>query len=456
MLEKVATAESENRTPIGLKPDAAPDTELPIEAGGTSVAGQDDPTGLCSLISHRFSLTADTPLEVAHKFFSSHDLEFVAVLDGDCVLGLCARRQIGIVMGSRYGFALFSRNPVRDYLAAESLVIRTGDPIHQVLERVSSRRDEDFYDDVLLVDTAGGFLGSIFVRNLVRLQHGLLLKNIQQLETNRHEIERKNGQMEQELILAGRVQQAMLPQSSMETGALRFYHRYLPAGRVSGDFFHVRRISEQVAGAFVCDVMGHGVRSAMITAMMRALVEELQSEAGQPGELLERLNCDLHSILNQNDESMYASAIYMVIDTASHQIRWASAGHPCPLHLCRHDGRVEPLSLPKEKRGKVLGLFEDSIYPTCEAPLQPGDILLLFTDGVYEVFRGKEEFGVDGVMATVRQNLARPVSELLDRILDAARVFGDIQNFEDDVCLLAIETVPDQPKALELRVASWG
>jgi serine phosphatase RsbU (regulator of sigma subunit) len=387
-------------------------------------------------------------LEAAHKFFTLHDLEFVAVLDGESVLGLCARRQIGIVLGSRYGFALFSGEPVREHLTPESLVIRSGDSIHQILERVSSRRDENFYDDVLLVDEAGDFLGSIFVRNLVRLQHGLLLNNIQQLEAKHREIERKNGQMEQELILAGGVQHAMLPPSPMETGALRFHHRYLPAGRVSGDFFHIRRISDRVAGVFVCDVMGHGVRSAMITAMMRALVEELQSEAGQPDELLERLNHDLHAILNQNDESMYASAIYMVIDTARHQIRWASAGHPCPLHL-RRSGGVEPMFLPKEKRGKVLGLFGQPVYHTCEAMVQPGDILLLYTDGVYEVFQGEKEFGLEGFMATVRQNSARPVPELLDRTLDAARAFGTMQNFEDDVCLLAIETSPENPPALE-------
>jgi serine phosphatase RsbU (regulator of sigma subunit) len=445
MLEPVATSESENWKPAGLKHGPAPHSGLRFEAAGISVAGADEPAGLGALVSHRFSLAADTPLEAAHIFFTLHDLEFVAVLDGKRVLGLCARRQIGIVLGSRYGFALFSGTPVREHLTLEALVIRSGDSIHQILERVSSRRDENFYDDVLLVDAAGDFLGSIYVRNLVRLQHGLLLNNIQELETKHREIERKNGQMEQELILAGGVQRAMLPPSPMETSALRFHHRYLPAGRVSGDFLHIRRISNQVAGVFVCDVMGHGVRSAMITAMMRALVEELQSEADQPGELLERLNHDLHTILNQNDESMYASAIYMVINTARHQIRWASAGHPCPLHLRRSDGRVEPMSLPREKRGKVLGLFEQPTYHTCEAMLQSGDILLLYTDGVYEVFQGEKEFGLEGFMAAVRQNSALPVPELLDRTLDTARAFGAMQNFEDDVCLLAIETIPENP-----------
>jgi hypothetical protein len=162
------------------------------------------PTDLRSLVCHQFSLTADTPLEAAQKFFGSRDLEFVAVLEEGRAIGLCARRQIGMALGSRYGFSLFSRSPVRDYLVPQALIIRTTDSIHEVLKSVSSRQDELFYTDVLLIDEDGTFLGSIFVRNLMRLQHSLLLDNLRQLERKQGEIERKNEQMEQELIMAAR------------------------------------------------------------------------------------------------------------------------------------------------------------------------------------------------------------------------------------------------------------
>jgi serine phosphatase RsbU (regulator of sigma subunit) len=393
------------------------------------------------------SLAADTSLEEAQKFFGTHELEFIAVVENGRAIGLCARRQIGIVLGSRYGFSLFSRNPVRDYLAPQALQIRTTDSIHMVLKRLSARRDEFFYDDVLLEDEDGNFVGSIFVRNLVRLQHGLLLDNIGQLERNRIELERKNAQMEQELIMAGKVQQAMLsqicptfpPQSPPEASLLQFHHRYLPAGRVSGDFFYVSRISDHEAGVFICDVMGHGIRSAMITSMLRALVEELQCDADDPGELVARLNDDLFAILRQNDETMYATAIYMIIDTASLKVRWASAGHPNPLLLRGRDS-VELLPLPREKRGKVLGLVAASHYETSETALQPGDKLLLYTDGIYEIFEGEKEFGLNGLIATLRQNLTLPSPQLLDRLLQTARAFSLLSDFEDDVCLLLIET----------------
>ena len=428
---------------LQVKSSGAPSAsvEMPQAAMGTI------PKDLRSLVSHQLSITADTSLEAAQKFFGTHDLEFVAVVDNGRALGLCARRQIGIVLGSRYGFSLFSRNPVRDYLAPQALVIRTTDSIHDVLKRLSTRSDEFFYDDVLLEDEAGTFLGSIFVRNLVRLQHGLLLDNIDQLEQNRAEIAHKNQQMEQELIMAGKVQQAMLsqicpafpPQSPGEASILQFHNRYIPAGKVSGDFFYVSRISDHLAGIFICDVMGHGVRSAMITSMLRALVEELQCNASEPGQLLARLNDDLFAILRQNDETMYATAIYMVIDTANLQVRWASAGHPSPLRLGR-DGSVELLPMPREKRGRVLGLVASSTYETCETTVQPGDRLLLYTDGIYEIFAGEKEFGMNGLTSALRQNLSAPTPQLLDKLLQSARAFSRSENFEDDVCLLAIET----------------
>ena len=422
------------------------------QAGQMGEISHENAADLRSLVSHALSLPADTPLETAQKFFSSQTMDFVAVLDGGRPVGLCARRQVGMVLGSRYGFSLFARNPVRNYLLPDSLVISVADSIHDVLSRVAARKDEYFYDDIVLADATGLYLGCIFVRNLVRLQHGLLLENLRQLERKSCEIERKNAQMEQELNMAGKVQQAMLPQAypafPPESGSsiLRFYHRYLPAGRVSGDFFHVRRISDHLAGVFICDVMGHGVSSAMITAAMRALVEQLQSDASHPGELLEHLNQALFAILRQNDETIYASAAYLVIDTADLEVCWASAGHPCPLLLREIDGSIVPLAMPREKRGKVLGLVESASYQTGETTLEAGDRLLLYTDGIYEVFAGDKEFGMEGFMTALQRHAGHTTPELLDQLIDTARAFGGSQDFEDDVCLLAVDIAPDEAR----------
>jgi sigma-B regulation protein RsbU (phosphoserine phosphatase) len=95
--------------------------------------------------------------------------------------------------------------------------------------------------------------------------------------------------------------------------------------------------------------------------------------------------------------------------------------------------------LPREKRGKVLGLVASSEYGTSEMLLEPGDRLLLYTDGIYEIFAGEKEFGIPGLTSVLRQNLSLPTPQLLNYVLQSARAFAGSDTFEDDVCLLAID-----------------
>jgi serine phosphatase RsbU (regulator of sigma subunit) len=175
------------------------------------------------------------------------------------------------------------------------------------------------------------------------------------LEEKQREINAKNEQMHEELRMAREVQLAMLPQRyptfpadvSAEFSALRFTHRYQPASEVSGDFFSVVRLSDETAGVFICDVMGHGVRSALVTTMLRAMVETLSEEAVDPGRLLTRMNRDLRVILRESESLMFATAYYLVAVATEKCVRDAAAGHPFPLHLRRVPGVVERLGSPK-------------------------------------------------------------------------------------------------------------
>src|SRR6201999_3791802 len=116
---------------------------------------------------------------------------------------------------------------------------------------------------------------------------------------------------------------------------LRFSHRYQPTGAVGGDYFNVIPLSDTEAGVFICDVMGHGVRSALVAAMVRALVEELKPLGGDPGKLLTQLNHDLYSILKHAGSPTLTTAFYLTADTATGQLRFANAGHPKPFLIHR-------------------------------------------------------------------------------------------------------------------------
>ena len=138
-------------------------------------------------------------------------------------------------------------------------------------------------------------------------------------------------------------------------------------------------------GVFICDVTGHGIRAALVTAMIRALAEELKPLARDPGMFLRKLNSDLCSILKSTGSPMLTTAFYLVADWTTGMMRFANAGHPKPLLLRRPAGSVEPLVNATGQSQPALGLFDDPSYQTTETALTPGDFVMLFTDGLYEV-----------------------------------------------------------------------
>jgi phosphoserine phosphatase RsbU/P len=269
-----------------------------------------------------------------------------------------------------------------------------------------------------------------------------------QLARYADELRARNVQMESDFNMAREIQQVFLPQqyptfpraASAEQSALQFHHRYIPAAAVGGDFFNVFPLSNTKAGIFICDVMGHGMRAALVTAILRGLVEQLIPANPDAGKLLAEVNHSLHTILKRTDHPMMSTAYYLVVDAASPEIQLASAGHPSALRLRRKSGTVETLRQLDARHGPALGLFADSVYPTCRSSSEVGDSLLLFTDGLYEANDAlAQEYGQERLLAAVKERLSLPVPQLLDELLSEVQAFTGTKEFQDDVCLLSVE-----------------
>ncbi len=272
-----------------------------------------------------------------------------------------------------------------------------------------------------------------------------------ELSRSREELRGKNLLMEENLRTAREIQLTMLPQqypsfphnAAVEQSAFQFVHRYHPAEGVSGDFFSVSQLSDDEVGVFICDVTGHGVRAALVTAMIRALAEELKPHARDPGLFLRKLNYDLCNILKNTGSPMLTTAFYCVADWRTGLMRFANAGHPKPLLVRRTSSRIEPLANASGRGQPALGLFEDPPYQTSEATLQSGDFVMLFTDGLYEVQGLNEELYSQQRLVMDVQNLIRhPAGILFDELLEAIRNFSVNHEFEDDVCLVGMEFLP--------------
>ena len=269
-----------------------------------------------------------------------------------------------------------------------------------------------------------------------------------ELSRSREELRAKNLIMEENLRMAREIQTSMLPQQypvfpknvPPEQSAFQFVHRYEPAESVSGDFFSVSALSDNEAAMFICDVTGHGVRAALVTAMIRALAEELKPLARDPGMFLRKLNSDLCSILKSTGSPMLTTAFYLVADWTTGVMRFANAGHPKPLLIRRSAGRVEPLVNVTGQSQPALGLFDDPPYQTTEVTLTPGDFVMLFTDGLYEVQGLNEElYSQERMMMDVQSLLSKSNKELFDELLEAIRAFSVSHEFDDDVCIVGME-----------------
>lgn len=257
-----------------------------------------------------------------------------------------------------------------------------------------------------------------------------------------------NSQRQEDLAMARQLQQSLLPSvhpcfppsALSEQSALHFCHRFYPATELAGDFFNVLALSDHEAGVFICDVMGHGVRSALITALLRALVDDLAPRLREPSEFLAEINRKLTALIQPAGTPLFATAFYLVVDVAAGHMQYANAGHPRPLHLQPRAGLVTRLHV-QPRSGPPLGIAADSAYGTTTAPLAPGDRILLFTDGLFEVpsVDGGEEFGQARLLAATRERLKAPLPELLDMLFSEVRAFSGDAEFSDDVCLLGME-----------------
>lgn len=155
------------------------DSNISALAAKTSIVEQTD---LATLAENKESVVADCCLSDVYHRFQSHEHDYCAVLTGAHVTGLCSRARIGFLMGQRYGFAIYSKQPVCEHLVEEALVVQRGMPIRKVLELALGRPGKKFNDDVILVNSQEEYLGIIPVPVLVRLQSALVTETFQTQE----------------------------------------------------------------------------------------------------------------------------------------------------------------------------------------------------------------------------------------------------------------------------------
>ena len=261
------------------------------------------------------------------------------------------------------------------------------------------------------------------------------------------EIAQKTAEIDRDLEMAREFQEALMPRvyprvpsaDQPDAIALEFHHHYQPASTVGGDFFDVFKLGDHRAGVFIADVMGHGARSALVTAILRALLQNLAAESEQPAVFLAALNQHFRQIMRNSPEIVFVTAFYIVIDTQASTATFASAGHPSPLLADRARGVAE-LLLGSLHGNPALGVFPDATYSQWSRPVRKGEVFVLLTDGVHEASdSGGVEFGLDRLRAAFETGLRQPGAEIGRVIVDELHRFVNPEPLADDICLVTVE-----------------
>ncbi|MBT8042194.1 MAG: SpoIIE family protein phosphatase [Kiritimatiellales bacterium] len=344
-------------------------------------------------------------------------------------------------------FDHFHEEDARRKFADEQTIIKSGKSLVGLEERSTMGDGRVIWTSTSkmpLMDKAGQVVGTCGIsRDITQFKEAEV-----QAERYAEEIRRINEGLEQDVLMAAELQKTFFPHSypvfpegaRPEESAVQFHHHYHPSGTVSGDFCAVRRLSKTKCGVLQCDVMGHGVRAALGTALICAIIEELMHQEHNPGRFLDRLNQTLLPILRQEDIFLYATACYMVYDAKTGQVDFANAGHPTPLCIRGSEGKAEWLTDEPNPHGPALAIAEDASYQTMTAMLQPGDTALMFTDGLYEVESAAgEEFGEQRLLDTARRHCRLPLQEIVPALINDVRHFSATGEFDDDICLVGLK-----------------
>lgn len=337
---------------------------------------------------------------------------------------------------------LFSETHWEKAAADERRIIETGIPMTGQLECETWREGGETFvvtSKFPWRDKSGEIKGTFGVSSDVT---SLVLAQRQATELA-NELQHKNESYEEEVKLAREIQQALatteFPSVVSENGHhLTFGSRYLPISGLAGDFFEVLSLGDDRYGVFICDVMGHGVRAALVVSMLRGLLATQNVKSRDSAEFVGALNSGLTSILRRANVTLFATAFYGIIDLAELTLEYSCAGHPGP--VIAGNGRSLQLCADRAGKGPALGLLPAATYTSTKIDLGGIRRILLFTDGVLEAENeAGEQFLENRLLDIAGGDSEKALDAWLDTILDTVLDFSEGHHFDDDVCLLGIE-----------------
>ncbi len=261
----------------------------------------------------------------------------------------------------------------------------------------------------------------------VATQTGLALENSRLSEAIAAEIAQRE-MLHREIEIAREVQQRLFPQRLPDVPALQYAGHCRPARGVGGDYYDFLALASGRLGLAIADISGKGIPAALLMASLQASVRGQSQAGGNVAELMAQVN---RLVFDASPENRYATFFYAQFDPATRRLVYTNGGHNPPMVLRGSD------VIRLEAGGPVVGLFRAAQFEQEEIQLQPGDILVLYTDGISEAENlHEEEWGEGALVETATACRDLPPSEMIARIMQTADAFAAGAPQHDDMTLV--------------------
>lgn len=248
-----------------------------------------------------------------------------------------------------------------------------------------------------------------------------------ELQASRRQLARK----EAEVSFAREVQRALFPRELPHDCGLEFSAVCIPASGISGDYYDVLHLADGRVIFAVADISGKGISAAILMANLQAVLRTVADGDASPHEICVRLDRHLHRV---TDDSRFATFFLAEWKRREQLLRYVNAGHNTPVLVgSRRGTRLEA-------GGPPIGLLPDSTFEMGELRLQPGDTLVIYSDGITEAASATgQQFGERRLQEIVEQNASNPLAEIQQQVLNAVHQWSGFE-LEDDLTLLIVRT----------------
>lgn len=282
------------------------------------------------------------------------------------------------------------------------------------------------YDRVSMVFIFLGILG---------ISYSVLRHRAWTIESLLDIIAKRNREIEEELETARLLQRRLLPPADLDAPGCRFGAAYIPMDKVGGDFYDHSSLDGMIR-LFIADVSGHGLPGAFLATVTKVALDGITERPAAAGVLLKLNESICRATVNNN----YVTAFYCIIDRGLRRVYYCSAGHlPQYLHRKR-TGECIPMKTP----GMPLGWFGGISLKEGSMDLEPGDRLVLYTDGIVECLgRGGEMFGEERFISYITGHGAAAPQAFLDGLIAEITAFAGSAAFLDDITCLVLDLPED-------------